>query len=261
MPDKKISELPSAEVVQRSSLVPVVVETGGLLITSQAEVEDLLSDATTEYKGAVKLAGDLAGTASEPRVPALLLKAPLDSPNFTGTPTVPTPVAGDATAKAANTAFVQTALSSRAPLASPTFTGTPTAPTAAAGNSSKQLANTEFVQNAIAAIPAAEFKPVETIGGQIEVALNKAYVLELRAAYAYEIRSIAIRSQSGTCIAALQINNANLSQLENISVSPTLAVVTPTTYPTVSAGQKLSLVLSANVEAKDVEFTVETKRV
>lgn len=38
---------------------------------------------------------------------------------------------------------------SRAPLASPNFTGTPTAPTAAAGTSSTQIATTAFVANAV----------------------------------------------------------------------------------------------------------------
>ena len=35
------------------------------------------------------------------------LKAPKDSPEFTGTPIVPTPSSGDSSAKAANTAWVQ----------------------------------------------------------------------------------------------------------------------------------------------------------
>ncbi|MFQ6333196.1 hypothetical protein [Methylophilus sp. 3sh_L] len=44
------------------------------------------------------------------------------------------------------------ALALKAPLASPDFSGTPKVPTAAAGTSSKQIANTEFVQAEIAAI-------------------------------------------------------------------------------------------------------------
>ena len=39
----------------------------------------------------------------------------------------------------------------KAPLASPNFTGTPKAPTAAAGTSTTQIATTKFVQNAVAA--------------------------------------------------------------------------------------------------------------
>lgn len=44
-------------------------------------------DASTTVKGIVQLTGDLAGTATSPTVPTLVLKAPLNSPAFTGTPT------------------------------------------------------------------------------------------------------------------------------------------------------------------------------
>ncbi|HEY5024715.1 MAG TPA: hypothetical protein VII76_07045 [Acidimicrobiales bacterium] len=74
--------------------------------------------------------------------------APLASPAFTGTPTAPTPTAGDSSTKLATTAFVATSF---APLASPTLTGTPAAPTAAAGTHTTQLATTAFVQAALGA--------------------------------------------------------------------------------------------------------------
>ena len=104
-------------------------------------------------------------------------KAPLASPAFTGTPTVPTAAAGTNTTQAASTAFVttavnnakitvdsalsststnpvqnkviNTALAAKAPLASPTFTGTPTVPTAAAGTNTTQAASTAFVTTAV----------------------------------------------------------------------------------------------------------------
>lgn len=47
---------------------------------------------------------------------------------------------------------VTNALALKAPLASPAFSGTPTVPTAAPGTSDTQVANTEFVQEAIAEI-------------------------------------------------------------------------------------------------------------
>lgn len=104
------------------------------------------------------------------------LKAPLDSPTFTGTPAAPTAAVDDTTTKLATTAFVVGQAASavspvngtaavgtskryarqdhvhgtdttRAPLASPTFTGTPAAPTAALGNNTTQIATTAFVQN------------------------------------------------------------------------------------------------------------------
>jgi len=64
-------------------------------------------DATTMAAGKVKLAGDLAGTASSPTVPGLLLKADIISPTFTGTPTAPTAAITDNSTQIATTAFVQ----------------------------------------------------------------------------------------------------------------------------------------------------------
>lgn len=73
-------------------------------------------------------------------------KAPLASPALTGTPTAPTPTAGDSSTKIATTAFVQGELGDYAPLASPALTGTPTAPTAATSTNTTQIATTAFVK-------------------------------------------------------------------------------------------------------------------
>lgn len=93
----------------------------------------------------------------------LAIKAPLASPTFTGTVTIPTGasitaptglVKGDVglsnvdntsdANKPVSTAQ-QTALDLKANLASPALTGTPTAPTATAGTNTTQLATTAFV--------------------------------------------------------------------------------------------------------------------
>jgi len=113
---------------------------------------------------------------------ALMLKASLASPALTGTPTAPTPVAGNNSNQLANTAFVQTAIASliasapgaldtlnelaaalgndpnfatsmtnalalKAPLASPTFNGLPTAPTRPRFSADTTLATTDFVHS------------------------------------------------------------------------------------------------------------------
>ena len=100
--------------------------------------------------------------------------APLASPHFNGSPTSPTPTAGDNSTAIATTAFVDAAIGSAAgvttfngragavtlsaadisaaggaPLASPTFTGIPSAPTAAASTNTTQVATTAFVMNQI----------------------------------------------------------------------------------------------------------------
>jgi len=113
---------------------------------------------------------------------ALVLKAPLSSPAFTGTPTAPTPIAGNNSTQLANTAFVQAAIAKliasapgaldtlnelaaalgndpnfattvtnaltlKAPLASPVFSGQPTAPTRPRFTADTTLATTDFVQS------------------------------------------------------------------------------------------------------------------
>lgn len=59
---------------------------------------------------------------------ALALKAPLQSPPLTGTPTAPTASAGDSSTQVANTAFVQTALASALPAGTVATFARPTAP-------------------------------------------------------------------------------------------------------------------------------------
>ncbi len=74
------------------------------------------------------------GTVTIPAGASISGFAPLASPAFTGTPSLPTgttgvtQTAGNNTTAVATTAFVTTADNLKANLASPTFTGTPTAP-------------------------------------------------------------------------------------------------------------------------------------
>ena len=94
-----------------------------------------------------------------------LLKAPLDSPVFSGVPTAPTPADGDVSLKIATTAFVRssapvlsvatktgavslvvTDVSGAAPIISPAFSGSVTAPTVTPGTNSIAVATTAFVQ-------------------------------------------------------------------------------------------------------------------
>jgi hypothetical protein len=84
-----------------------------------------------------------SGTVSGAGFTSLLSPyAPLASPTFTGTVTIP----GGASISGYLTSA--TAASTYAPLASPALTGTPTAPTASAGTNTTQLATTAYVQAA-----------------------------------------------------------------------------------------------------------------
>ena len=99
---------------------------------------------------------------------ALDAKAPLASPTFTGTVTLPegtvtsgmiangTIVDADVNASAAiaqsKIANLTTDLAAKAPLASPALTGIPTAPTATAGTNNTQVATTAYADAAVAAL-------------------------------------------------------------------------------------------------------------
>jgi len=82
--------------------------------------------------------------------------APLASPAFTGTPSLPTgttgvtQTAGNSTTALATTAFVTTANNLKANLASPSFTGTPLAPTPATSTNTTQIATTAYVKSNLA---------------------------------------------------------------------------------------------------------------
>lgn len=117
---------------------------------------------------------------------ALVLKSPLNSPQFTGVPAAPTPDVGLNNNQIATTAFVKAALAAlidsapgaldtlkelaaalgndpnfattitnalalKAPLASPTFTGDPRAPTPVAGDNDTSIATTAFITAALTA--------------------------------------------------------------------------------------------------------------
>ena len=90
------------------------------------------------------------GTRYFATVPELALKAPLDSPALTGTPTSTTTAKANNSTRIATTAYVKSNLADYAPLDSPALTGTPTAPTASVGTATTQVASTEFVANELA---------------------------------------------------------------------------------------------------------------
>ena len=89
------------------------------------------ADTAKPISTATQTALDLKETVAN-----VALKAPLASPTFTGTVTIPSGAS----------------ISGFAPLASPGLTGTPTAPTATTGTNTTQVATTGFVQQEIAVL-------------------------------------------------------------------------------------------------------------
>jgi hypothetical protein len=156
---------------------------GTPLAPTPATGTDNTEIATTAFVNAAISAIGIGVTSFEGRTGAVTLQANdisaaggLVNPNvaLTGTPTAPTPTAGNSSTQIATTAFVNAALlgtvttfngrsgavtlaaadisgAGGALLASPAFTGVPTAPTAAPGTTSTQLATTAFVAAAVSA--------------------------------------------------------------------------------------------------------------
>lgn len=108
---RKISELSFIVDLQDADILPIVDLSVSEELNRKVSVGQLLTDASTSTRGRIRLNGDLAGTADYPTVPALNSKAPLNSPNLAGTPTVPTPSSGNSSIQIANTQFVSRALS------------------------------------------------------------------------------------------------------------------------------------------------------
>ena len=108
----------------------------------------------------------------------IIIKANIDSPTLTGTPTAPTPSIGDRSTTLATTAFVMTQddtrrvyvdtqiaanittlntavnnnLALKAPILNAELTGAPTAPTASPSTNTTQIATTAFVRGEISGV-------------------------------------------------------------------------------------------------------------
>jgi hypothetical protein len=168
-----------------------ISNTANLVYTNDSRLSDARTP--TSHASSHESGGSDAITIAQSQVTNLSTdlsdKAPLSSPNLTGTPTAPTANQGSNSTQIATTAYVDTAASNattavlgnapsnlntlgeiassinndatfsttvnnalalKAPLASPELTGTPTAPTATAGNNSTQIATTAYADTAAA---------------------------------------------------------------------------------------------------------------
>ena len=148
----------------------VALSSGGTSTTAAVD-NNSTNIATTAYVvgQAAGTAPVMAGTAAvgtslryarqDHRHPTDTTRAPLASPTFTGTVTIPGGASISGFATLASPTFTGTvtipggaSISGFATLASPTFTGTPAVPTATAGTNTTQIASTAFVTTAISGI-------------------------------------------------------------------------------------------------------------
>ena len=153
--------------------------------------------------------------------------APLASPTFTGTVTIP---AG-------------ASISGYALLASPTFTGTPAAPTASAGTNTTQLATTAFVTTAVAAAKGA---PYDVSGEAAGTLANGDEIWHFEAVRAFTLsttttnhRAGAVTAPSGTCVITVYKNNTSTQVFTITYTSSATGAIGSVTNNTVAAGDVL----------------------
>jgi len=189
----------------------------------------------------------------------------LASPVFTGTPSAPTPTAGDNSTNIATTAFVAHALSTAAvqsfntrtgavtltlgdvtgvggaPLASPAFTGTPTAPTATAGTSTTQIATTAFVTGALGG-----YLPLS--GGTLTGALNGTNITASGTIQGATVNSTGGGTFNGTLTAG------NLSTSGNINATGQITSGGTASFPNLTATGNLNVSGTASIGGGGVDI-------
>jgi hypothetical protein len=133
------------------------VDTNTTQIATTAFVVGQAGSATPLVNGTAAVGTSLRYARQDHVHPTDTTRAALNSPTFSGTPSLPTgtigvtQTAGNNTTALATTAFVTAADNLKANLASPALTGTPTAPTATPGTNTTQIATTAFVTSAVPA--------------------------------------------------------------------------------------------------------------
>jgi hypothetical protein len=182
----------------------------------------------TSLTGYVKGTGTSAFTASAAiPVADVTGAAPLASPTFTGTVTIP---AG-------------ASISGFAPLASPTFTGTPAAPTASSGDNTTQIATTAFVTTAVAASVGAPYDlPFELPGTPV----LSTKVVNFEAVRAFILASTGhqggqFTNPSGNFVCTVRKNATTLGTITFATAGFSSSITATSTDRTFAAGDVLSV--------------------
>lgn len=100
---------------------------------------------------------------------------------------------------------------------------------------------------------------LDFISGHIETVQDKTYYLLINAPYAGTITSVTTRSDSGTATGTVQINGTPLGGSAN-AISSTEVTEPHSTSNTFSAGDDITLVISSNLSALEVRFTIRFVR-
>jgi hypothetical protein len=195
----------------------------------------------TSLTGYVKGTGTSAFTASAAiPVADVTGAAPLASPTFTGTVTIP---AG-------------ASISGFAPLASPTFTGTPAAPTASSGDNTTQIATTAFVKTAVANSAGAPYDlPFELPGTPV----LSTKVVNFEAVRAFILATTGhqggqLTNPSGNFVCTVRKNATTLGTITFAAGGFSSSITATLTDRTFAAGEVLSVETPAAALGIDTPF-------
>lgn len=92
-------------------------------------------------------------------------------------------------------------------------------------------------------------------GGFIEKIEDKTYPL-FKPDRSYLIKSLRVKSDSGTCTWAVQIDGVNVTGLNAVSVSSAEQFISATGANIINSGDRVTVVSTANNEALNIEFTL-----
>jgi hypothetical protein len=228
------------------------------LPTGATAVTQSAGDSTTKIATTFFVTSGLSNKVNKAYVDNLLTaKAPLASPAFTGTPSLPTGAtavtqsAGDSTTALATTLFVtrglatkvnktyvDNALTAKAALASPTFTGTPTLPTGtiattqSSGDSTTSVATTAFVAKALKDPVNKVISPLQKSGNYT---MTAAEVLNAGIISVTSASTITLPSAS-TLAAALPAGSAVAGDIVTLLIVPAFNSVSSSSLITISTG-------------------------
>jgi len=199
--------------------------------------------------------------------------APLASPTFTGTPTLPTgtiattQTAADNSTAIATTAFVTTADNLKANIASPALTGIPTAPTAAVATDTTQIATTAFVRAEVAALVNSAPGTLDTLGEIATSLANNASLsttltdaIALKAPLANPTFTGTVTLPTGTVTSAMildgTIANADINSSAAIEYSKLSLSNSITTTDLVSGPARAGF--NSTLNAQTASYTLQT---
>lgn len=101
----------------------------------------------------------------------------------------------------------------------------------------------------------------EFISGQIELAQNKVYTLDLYAIDERDISFVVIKTTSGTCTAAVKIDGVSITGMSAISVTSVESIANASALNSMASGQTLTLEISNASSPADLVFTLKYERV